>query len=333
MALVARSAFFLPADVLEVQPQCSADAPILPEGRQIRVLVWNIQYGASRGYHFFYDGGPDVSVPITAVEATLDEVASTIKRFDPDVVLLQEVDRNSRRSAYVDELQGLLDRLDYPCWASTPYHRVPYVPFPSQEHLGRVDMNLVVLSRWRLGRVIRYQLPLLDESRVRRLFNLRRALMEIQLPQSSGESLTLFNTHLSAFSYDDGTLQKQIDVLERHLTDAEGEKRAWLLGGDLNALPPGDSADRLGADEAQKYEGDTSPLTSFFAKFRHPVPAREYAEAPERWWTYQPPGDPPDRTIDYVFHGERVDVLTYSVVQDVDKPSDHLPLLFELKVR
>src|SRR5690606_7940906 len=137
-------------------------------------------------------------------------IAEVVRAADPDIVLWQEVDRGSRRTAFVDQLEALQARLDLPCAVATPYHRAPYVPHPSHEHLGRVDMNLAVSSRYRLSSATRWQLPLLQESAVRRLFNLRRALLEVRVPVEGGGELRLFDTHLSAFSRGDGTLPKQI---------------------------------------------------------------------------------------------------------------------------
>ena len=56
----------------------------------------------------------------------------------------------------------------------------------------------------------RYQLPLLQESRLRRLFNLRRACLATPLRGPS--RVSLLNTHLSAFSFGDGTVDKQVAV-------------------------------------------------------------------------------------------------------------------------
>ena len=57
--------------------------------------------------------GPSVSsVPSKkTVLSTLDELADVIAREDPDLVLLQEVDRGARRSWYVDECAELLRSL------------------------------------------------------------------------------------------------------------------------------------------------------------------------------------------------------------------------------
>ena len=75
-----------------------------PSRKKLKVLSWNIQFAASTKHNFFYEGGTAVSVPSADdVHATLDTIAATIQKEDPDIVLLQEVDRGARRTWYIDE--------------------------------------------------------------------------------------------------------------------------------------------------------------------------------------------------------------------------------------
>lgn len=331
-AVVTFSLLYRPGAQTQVAVRCEADAPPLPRGHRIRALVWNVQYAAGRAPHFFYDGGADVSVDRPTVERTLDAIAEVIRRTDPDIVLLQEVDRGSRRTVFVDQHEVLLQAVPYPCHASTPYHRAVYVPHPPHEHLGRVDMHLSVFSRYRLDRAVRHQLALLDESWVRRQFNLRRALLEIDVPLADGGRLVLFNTHLSAFSRGDGTVARQMAAIDARLAAAEDGGAPWVLGADLNTLPPGDDPERLGA-HAELYR-DGSQVAPLIERYHWPVPADELAADPQPWRTYLPWGaEAPDRTIDYVLHGERVAPHGFSVLSDVTDVSDHLPMVFDFQVR
>lgn len=321
-----RSLIWNPPDRLDADITCAADAPELPRGRPLTALVWNVQYAGSRKHHFFYDGGDAVHVPREDVDAMLDAIAAVLAEHDPDLVLLQEVDRGSDRTHRVDQHAALLERVPYPCHTATPYHRAGYVPHPSQQHLGRVDMNLSVFSRFRIARAVRHQLALLDEPWWRQAFNLKRALFEVELPIAGGGTFTAFDTHLSAFSKGDGTLGRQMDQLDAAMTRVEGEKRPWLLGGDLNALPPGDDPTRLGAD-AVYYAESTTPVARLFARHASVISAPQYQRDPAPWRTYVPFGaDTPDRTLDYVFHGRTVDIHSVRVLPILDI-SDHLPIL------
>ena len=139
---------FDPRPVEAVEVHCGGGEPrVLSAGSELSVLSWNLQFGASRKHHFFYDGGEAVTVPAEDVDATVSAIAVVIKSLNPDIALLQEVDRDSRRTGRGDQLQAYLAAGDWACWASTPYYRHRYVPHPSGDHLGRIDMHLSVLSR------------------------------------------------------------------------------------------------------------------------------------------------------------------------------------------
>jgi uncharacterized membrane protein YbaN (DUF454 family) len=113
LAGTVRSLLWFPPAQLDVAVTCPADTPPVPTGSDLSVLVWNVQYAASRAHHFFYDGGQVVHVPASDVTATLDEMARVVRELDPDVVLWQELDRDSDRTGNVDQLQEMLQRTPY----------------------------------------------------------------------------------------------------------------------------------------------------------------------------------------------------------------------------
>ena len=304
-------------------------APSSPLPERLRVVVWNVQYGAGRDHLFFYDGGMAVSVPRPTVLLTLERIAERVRSHRPHVVLLQEVDRGSRRTHFIDQHERLAALLpELPWHGSTPYHRVPYVPTPAHEHLGRVDMHLSVFARVPLWGGVRWQLPLLRESRVRRWFNLRRCLMELMADTADGP-VRLLHTHLSAFSRGDGTVHRQVAAIKAHIA---GGDLPWLLAGDFNALPPGDSIGRLGA-EASMY-GDWSPLSSLYASTRPAVTLAQHRDEPERWRTWVPHGGSvPERAIDHAFADPALHFTDVRVDRAAVGLSDHLPLVFQVGKR
>jgi len=326
-----RALFFFPGQVRGERVRCTGPAEALPRGEPLKALVWNVQFAGGRDLHFFYDGGQAVGVPTPVVEQTLAGLRRVIRAEAPDIVLLQEVDRDSRRTGRLDQLLALAGE-EWACQVSTPYWRAPYVPHPSHEPVGRVDMHLATLSRFGIDRAVRHQLPLLDEPMIRRMFNLRRAILETRLPIEGGGELVLLNTHLSAFSKGDGTLPRQMDVVAAHAAAAEDSGLPWIATGDFNALPPGDDSGRLGADAAY-YAEQSTPIQPLFDQFSSAVPLGELQADPEPWRTYLPPGATrADRTLDYVFHGTRVQPLNLRVLHGAGDLSDHLPLVFTFRL-
>lgn len=324
--------WFDPPEVQAATVRCTGDVPEIPRHRPIKVLVWNIQYAGSRAHHFFYDGGDAVSVPRAEVEATLDGIAEVVRRVDPDLILWQEVDRGSRRTQGIDELEELLARVPYPCVTDTPYHKAPYVPFPPREHLGKVDMRLAVMSRYRIDKATRFDLPRMNEPWLRQQFNLKRAMLAAELPIAGGGRFVAYDAHLSAFSRGDGTVAKQLASMAARIDAVEQEGASWLLGADLNCLPPGDDPNRLG-DQVSLYEPE-SPLIPWFERYASAVPLTEHQRDPGPFRTYMPWGSQvADRAIDHVFHAPTVEMRRFAVLQDVTTLSDHHPLLFEFVLR
>ena len=64
------------------------------DGQPLKVCVWNVQYGAGIRQHYFYDGGDAVSAPRPEVEQGIRKIGDGAT-IDPDIALLQEVDRRS----------------------------------------------------------------------------------------------------------------------------------------------------------------------------------------------------------------------------------------------
>jgi endonuclease/exonuclease/phosphatase family metal-dependent hydrolase len=332
-AMLVNANVYDPGEAEWIPVVCADDTPEMPRARPVKVLAWNVQFSAGRTQRFFYDGGDAVSVPLDRVDNTIDGLIETVKRHDPDIVLWQEIDRDSARTGRVDQYKRLLEALPYPCHASTPYHRALYVPTPPHEHLGRVDMHLAVFSRYRIDQATRFQLPLLQESWVRQIFNLRRALMALRFPVEGGGSFMAYNTHLSAFSRGDGTLERQVAMIRAHLDEAGRANTPWLLAGDLNSLPPGDDPSRLGEDGVL-YTDAAPPIQPLFDSYTPAVPLNELLSNPQPWRTYVPFGaDRTDRVIDYMFYGQGVVPHTYSVDSNAIELSDHIPLISEFSLR
>ena len=322
-----RKAFYFPKAEEPAPVACPIDAPPAPRGEPLKVLVWNIQFSANRDQQFFYDGGPAVSVPPIQVERTLDRIGRFIASQDADIVILQEVDRNSRRTAYLDQHALLREAIGLPCHTAAPYHRAAYVPVPSHEPMGQVDMNLSVFSRYAIDTSTRIQLPLLKESAVRRMFNLRRAVLDLRIPVQGGGELAILDTHLSAFSRNDGTLQKQIAKLIDVVDPLEKQGTPWLLAGDFNALPPGDAPSRI--PNGVGFYPEDSAVQPLFDGYSSVFPSQdeEAARTYVRWEDTEP-----DRTIDYAFHGGGLHVTDLVVHRETYPLSDHLPFTMTVTI-
>ena len=85
----------------------------IDKGKSLTVMSWNIGYGAlGDNADFFMDGGSGV---MTADEQrlsdNLSEISSQISNVGPDLLLLQEIDLDSKRSHNVNELEYMRGEL------------------------------------------------------------------------------------------------------------------------------------------------------------------------------------------------------------------------------
>ena len=299
----------------------SFDSKDLQIGVPFTVLNWNLQYAGSRKHHFFYDGGEVVGIPKEDVLESLEGIKESIKRYDPDILLFQEIDRDSQRTHRIDQLREILFGMSGWSWTSVPYHRSSFVPAPFKNPLGRVDLHEAVLSRFALDSARRVQLALLQEPRWRQMFNLKRALLSTNIPiKNKNRQLHVATVHLSAFSFGDGTLDKQIDQLVAWIQGIP-PNHAWILAGDFNLLPPNDNPNRL-EDGEKYYDAVKNPILKLTSKYNYVFQGK--APDDESTFTYQPFGQKPDRKIDFMFYGGSIAVVDAEVISsDI---SDHLPI-------
>ena len=95
---------------------CSDDAPVLQSGQKVKIMSWNVQYMAGKKYIFYYDQldqegnflGKDIRPSSEEIALTLKGVAKIINQEQPDIIMLQEMDENARRTDYQNQLELLL---------------------------------------------------------------------------------------------------------------------------------------------------------------------------------------------------------------------------------
>jgi endonuclease/exonuclease/phosphatase family metal-dependent hydrolase len=328
--LLSRYLNYHPRPIEPVEARNEEGAPLLATGQRISVLTFNVQFLAGTGYSFFYDGGPDTLVAPSDVQSTAVKVAAFIANSNADLVLLQEVDCGARRTGYLDELTLLLNALPAAMrnYGATYYWKSKFVPHP--KILGSAGTMLVLFSRYRLGKARRYQLPGIRGNPIDRDFNLKRAILEIELPRADGKSLTILNTHLEAFPKGTDIMKRQIRQVLARLDWLSQANQPWILGGDLNLLPPGQAA--LLSPENRGIHREPSEISALFERYSGvPTVTEATGNQMPRSFTFTQrsgSGRIPVRTLDYLFAAPTVIIERYSVEQEgMMNVSDHLPLM------
>jgi len=117
----------------------------LREGDSLRVLSWNIGYGAlGNNADFFMDGGKMVDTADEGrVWQNIESIAGFAASVEPDVLLLQEADRDSTRSHHIDETAALAEAFPGTARTFANNFKVAFVPYPLPP-IGKVDSGLLM---------------------------------------------------------------------------------------------------------------------------------------------------------------------------------------------
>ena len=217
-------------DAVPIFRRSTLVSPTVDPGR-LKVMAWNIKYGAARIDFWFDFWGDRVQLTPTEAAHNIAEICSLIRQVDPDILMTEEIEVNSRRSAYRDMVRDILEgtALNYAAYFQSWNSR--YVP---SEGLGRMDLGNAIFSKHPITFAERIRQPdRTDIDGITRTFYLHRmigrALVAVQ-----GQELAAYVVHTEAYDKD-GTKGRQIQQIH---DEVQTETRPWVLGGDFNELPP-----------------------------------------------------------------------------------------------
>jgi len=333
--LLASQAGWRPEPLESLPVACNGPAKPLAPGQQLKVMTWNVQYLAGKRYVFWYDeaAGNDTRPTAEDLAFSLDEVARVIRAEQPDIVLLQELDKDAKATDYQDQLALLRERLAdlYPCAVQAWEWKAEFVP--DWHVAGAVGRTLATLSRYPIQQAQRVQLPQESDNVLSRLLKPQQAVLVSYLPLREGGQLAVLNTQLARHVEGNDVQARQVRKLEKMLDRFERQGTPWIIGGDFNLLPLGQYR-RLKPEQRQFHSAD-SELHLLWDKYPM-IPANAEATGADReQWLTHFPNDPnldgPDRTLDYLFHSPKLRRVSAKVVQqDTLEISDHLPVTARL---
>ena len=243
----------------------------------VRVLVYNIHAGKDAT-------GAD----------NLDGVTRVVRETGADIVLLQEVDRMTRRSRGVDQPATLAEK--------TGFHAA----FGNTLHYDGGEYGIAMLSRWPIERDTLVPLPIdPPQERAGGSHEPRGALRAVIA--SPVGAITVFNTHLDP-SQDDHWRRQEADRVHMLVNEARrAGAQLVVAGGDFNSTP----------ESAVQHDVRAAGLRDAWLECGR-----------GQGFTY--PADSAVKRIDYLFLTGRIRCTAAEVV--ATRASDHRPLLVTLSI-
>lgn len=214
-------------------------SPAVQPEMTLRILTFNTGYGAlGEDADFFMDGGDSVNPDSEAqVRENMLGIEDIIRSQNADIVLLQEVDTDSKRSFHQNQwLQYEYDLEDYETRYALNYS-CNYVPYPLGERIGEVHSGIATYSRYNISSATRYSLPCPFRWPAR-VANLKRCMLVTRIPiANSDKEVVIVNLHLEAYDDGDGKIAQARQMME--FLEAEYAKGNYVIaGGDFNQVFP-----------------------------------------------------------------------------------------------
>jgi len=205
----------------------------------LNLLSWNICYGGfNNEMDFLFKNGKRIKTSKADAQASLEGISAFLAdKSGFDVIMLQEVDSNSRRSYFVNEYNLICKNLPgfHPDFCTD--HAVAFFPFPIFNPLGKITSGLLSLNRMKPSQSFRIALPNLYKWPHSLIFPSRALLVNRHQLNNNKELIIVnlnFNNKCEA-SFPDGQMEFIRDFLVN-----EYEKGNYVIaGGDWGQRPPG----------------------------------------------------------------------------------------------
>lgn len=303
---------------------------------EISVLSFNIGFGAySDDYSFFMDGGKySRAYNKEEVNKNVNGDIDILQSYEPDIVLLQEVDVDSTRSYHVDQAEMFRQALpQYSSDFAINYHSA-YLFYPIYEPHGASVAGMLTMSAYEMTSALRRSLPI--SVNFYKFLDLDRCYVITRIPVTNGKELVLFNVHLSAYTMEDDIVARQIAMLAK---DMEREYQAGnyvICGGDFNQDTLGNSTEIFGTESsaqswAQPFPKDLLPegihiMADYMTEEEISAlsPSCRNADSP-----YEE-GKSFVTFVDGFLLSDNVSFVSFETIDNQFKTSDHNPILLKV---
>jgi len=305
----------------------------LETGKTYTVLTQNIGFGAyTPEFTFFMDGGTQSWADSPeSVRNCVAAAAKELKSYDPDFVLVQEVDFDSTRSYHIDQRPILLEQFSGYSHVFAQNYNSAFLFYPFHQPHGASKSGMLTVSRYEITSAVRRSLPISES--VSKFLDLDRCYTVSRIPVEGGKELVLYNVHLSAYGGSDEIRTAQMTMLLGDMKAEFDKGNYCVCGGDFNHDFTGDSTQLLNGGESVDFG------------WAQPFPAELLPEGILRCTDYDTLA-PTCRNCDVAYKPGNFTIIvdgflvsrnvTAVRVQNIDKGfaySDHNPVLLEFALQ
>lgn len=299
----------------------------------LSLMIWNIGYcGLGAEMDFFNDGGKSVRASDSLTAKYLKAVSLFMGSMKDsiDVIMIQEVDRNSKRSYFTDQIPIIAKEIPSYSWSFGLNYDVKFVPVPfgiPYTPYGKTYGGLVTYSKIKPDNSSRVQFPGGFDWPTK-LYMLDRCALEMRYPLANGKELILVNTHNTA--YDETGEIKKIEmafIKKRYEAEvAKGNK--VIIGGDWNQVPPGFDAKHFSNSIAPGYTPQSITKEMLPANFT--ISYDSTLATNRSNVTPYNPENTYTTLIDYFVSSPGIEVLSVRGMDMQFRYSDHQPVIMKV---
>ena len=209
------------------------------------IVTQNIGFGAyTQDFTFFMDGGKESwAKSKESVIDCINQGMQKITSFNPDFVVIQEIDFDSTRSYHTDQRDIINPYFEnYSYDFAVNYHSA-FLMYPFSQPHGASKSGIETLSRFPIESAIRRSLPI--STSFSKFLDLDRCYSKTKIPTSNGKYLVIYNAHLSAYGNDDAIREGQMRMLFGDMQEEYDAGNYCICGGDFNHDFTGDSVEKI----------------------------------------------------------------------------------------
>jgi len=297
------------------------------------VMTWNIKFGGAR-LDFYFDCHGDRSfMTEEEVLQNLEKIAEKINELDPDILFIQEIDVKSKRSAYINQVQWLLDHTDLNFAAYAPEWQGDFLIYSG---IQRLNTGNAILAKWHVTDGELIELPQLsDQSKLEKYLYFKRNILKANLLLDNDQTVTLFSTQTSDYTIDDTKLQ-QLETIKAALDKSNDANQTFVIGATLNCIPPEaiktSNFEDYACDSTDRFD-DYSQQTSWMLPFYEYETAIRPTDKSDIFTFTSSKEGTWNRTLDYIFSNGVLISNSGIAHQNTMQLSDHAPITVLLKIR